>query len=184
MMQTLSINSLTTPKRLTKRPHLKVAVMLLTALLALPLPTLAAAATDSASYAYIITTPQHFGDGPNNSTVAAVDRGQDHEYSFDLPGVDSSKVAILMLKTFDLDHNLNSFSINGRALRVRRHISGSEFFTDHVEVPAGILKETGNVLKISALSSSGQVFGELDDFIVDDVVLIYKTKTTSPLVLR
>jgi hypothetical protein len=176
MMQTLRINALTIPKRLTKKPSLKAAVMLLAALLALPLPILAAVAADPVSYAYIITSPQYFGDDPNESGVSVVHRGQDHEYSFDLPGVDRTKVAVLMLKTFDLDYNLNSFTINGRSLLVRRHISGSEFFADHIEVPGFFLKETGNELKISSRNSSGGVTGELDDFIVDDVVLVYKTR--------
>jgi hypothetical protein len=48
-MKTLRINSLTIPKRLTKKPGLKVAVMFLAALLILPLPTIAAQAQNPVS---------------------------------------------------------------------------------------------------------------------------------------
>jgi hypothetical protein len=196
-METLRTNALTLPKNLTKRHNLKVAMMFLAALLVLPLPSLATppqngpggtlsqnlqnlptltVLPDLASYAYIITTPQLFGDKDTTSQFA-VNRGQDHEYSFNLPGVDRNKAAILMLRTALVSHKLNSFTINGHPLKIfhgRGH-EDSEFSTDHVEVPGWMLKETGNELKISARNSSGGLGGDLDDFLVDDVVLIYKT---------
>jgi hypothetical protein len=167
------INALMIRNRMTKG-YLQVAVMLLASLLAFALPVATATAGDVAGYTAIITSPQYFGDDTNSSPVPAVHRGQDHEYTFNLPGVDRTKVGILVLETWDLDHNLNKFRINGHELLVRRHISGNEFFSNYVEVPGAWLQETGNVLYVSARNSSGGVTGELDDFMVDNVTLFYK----------
>ena len=172
-MNTQLINTLTIRNQIAKR-YVQVVIMFLAALLPLPLPAATAMAGDVAGYTAIITSPQYFGDDPNSSPVPAVHRGQDHEYTFNLPDVDRTKVAILILETWDLDHNLNKFRINDHDLLVRRHISGNEFFSNYVEVPGTWLKETGNVLYISARNSSGGVTGELDDFIVDNVTLFYK----------
>lgn len=172
-MNTQKLHSLPIRSREAKR-YLQMAIMFLAALLTLPLPATTAFAGDNAGYTTIITSAQYFGDDSNSSPVAAVHRGQDHEYTFNLPGVDRTKVAVLFLETWDIDHNLNQFRINGHLVMVRRHISGNEFFSNSVEVQGSWLQETGNVLSISARNDDGGVTGELDDFIVDNVTLFYK----------
>ena len=78
----------------------------------------------------------------------------------------------------------NSFTINGHPLLIYGHALKYEFAADHVEVPGWMLKETGNELKISSRNIHGGLTGDIDDFVVDNVVLIYETKSSSPLLVR
>jgi hypothetical protein len=43
-------------------------------------------------------------------------------------------------------------------------------------VTANTLKESGNILRIGSRTKSGDLDGDIDEFIVDNVVLFYKTR--------
>jgi hypothetical protein len=187
-MKTLRTNALTTLKSLTRQRSLKVAVMLLAALLTLPLPAPAAPADDSASYTYIITGRHYFGDDYDKSHAytGEVYKGLSAQYVFNLPGVNRAQPATLMLKFRDVGSYLHVFTLNGYHLDALR--GSDDSFEDRINlqpnyvlVPGYMLKETGNVLRIAARNKDGGLT-DVDDFVVGEVVLIYKTVPSSLLV--
>src|SRR5262249_19843890 len=133
------------------------------------------AAAQSANYVYIVAGNQHFGDDPAAFGGNGVFRGDDFDYTFNAPGVDPSKRAVLMLWNLNVDNHCNVVTINGTSISgaLVAQVS-NEWATRIGEVPAGVLKATGNVLHIGARNTSCTVGGNLDDFMIDNVVLLYQ----------
>ncbi|HEX4948520.1 MAG TPA: hypothetical protein VFZ34_17735 [Blastocatellia bacterium] len=128
-------------------------------------------------------TTRHFGDNAGTTFgsypfASGVFVGNDFTYpDFDLPGLDATKGAVVMLRTMDVSHHRNIFEINGHSLSnspLAGHPENLEhWFTQMVEIPSGMLKATNNKLRIQALASDGSISGGLDDFLVDSIVVIY-----------
>ncbi len=139
-----------------------------------PATTNALVASDEARFVYITSSVQHFGDDPDFLTGTF--RGDDHEFTFDAPGVNPNLRAVLMLQTRNVGHDLNVIRINGVNITgaLVKHEHGSEWFAQVGEIPSGTLKATGNVLKIIARNSDGNAGGNLDDFNIDNVVVLYR----------
>src|SRR4030095_17035769 len=89
----------------------------LVASLLLALAPLAAPVTaQTANYVHIAVGNQHFGDDPDAFDGSGVYRGDDYDYYFDAPGVDSSKPANLMLMTLNVATHCNVVKINGTSI--------------------------------------------------------------------
>src|SRR5574341_1706754 len=130
-------------------------------------------ASDEAKFVYITSSVQHFGDEPDFLTGTF--RGDDHEFTFDAPGVNPNLRAVLMLQTRNVGHDLNVIRTNNVNITgaLVKHEAGDEWFAQVGEIPSGTLKASGNVLKIIARNSSGNAGGNLDDFNIDNVVVLY-----------
>jgi len=163
-----------------KKSVARFAMILATLSLALPLSVIGSASpassalalsalAEQANFRIIISSSVHLGD----SGV-----GDDHEVTFSAPGVDASKTAILLLRTRGVEFNKNVITINGvaigNALVPRSAEHGAEFFSEIGIVPANTLTATNNKLYIGARNEDGGLSGNLDDFDVDNVVLVYK----------
>ena len=131
-------------------------------------------ASDEARFVYITSSIQHFGDEPGS--MSGVFRGDDHEFTFDAPGVNQNLRAVLMLQTRNIDYDLNIIRINGVNITgaLVKHDAGNEWFAQVGEIPSGTLKTTGNVLKIISRNSDGNAGSNLDDFNIDNVVVLYR----------
>lgn len=136
-----------------------------------------------AGFKVVTFTTRHFGDNAaasfgNYPFASGVFVGNDFTYpDFDLPGLVTSKGAVVMVRTMDVSHHRNIFEVNGHSI-VNSPLAAQpgnleNWITQMVEIPAGILKDTGNKLRIQALASDGSISGGLDDFLVDTVVVIY-----------
>jgi len=172
-----------TISQFVKRAVSKAALFMTTLLMAFPLQVIGAAssaaaneiaASDEAKFVYITSSVQHFGDEPDFLTGTF--RGDDHEFTFDAPGVNPNLRAILMLQTRNVGHDLNVIRINGVNITgaLVKHEDGGEWFAQLGEIPSGTLKATGNVLKIISRNSDGAAGGNLDDFNIDNVVALYR----------
>ena len=112
------------------------------------------------------------------------DAGVNHAYSFDTPNVDPSLDAILMFQTIDVRNEENILEING--IRIPNAIRANNpnavtippesrpttnWSGNVVIIQPNILNETDNTLIIRSAGDD-----DPDDFIISDVVLIYKTR--------
>jgi hypothetical protein len=133
------------------------------------------AAAQTANYVYIVAGNQHFGDDPGAFGGGGTFRGDDFDYTFNAPGVDPSKRAVLMLWNLNVATHCNVVTINGTNISGALVAQSSpEWATRIGEVPAGVLKATGNILHIAARNTSCTTGGNLDDFMIDNVVLLYQ----------
>ena len=169
--------------QLVKKTVNKAAIFTIALLMAFPLQIIGAAApaeanelfaSDEAKFVYITSSVQHFGDEPDFLTGTF--RGDDHEFTFDAPGVNPNLRAVLMLQTRSVSHDLNVIRINGVNITgaLVKHAESNEWFAQFGEIPSGTLKATGNVLKIISRNSNGEAGGNLDDFNIDNVVVLYR----------
>lgn len=80
-----------------------------------------------------------------------------------------------MLQTRGVSVNCNVIKINGvdvsSALRAD---DDDNWHTQIGEVPPNVLKSGNNTLQIAARNESCGVGGNLDDFVVDNVVILYR----------
>jgi hypothetical protein len=177
-------------RRTTNWQRLALAALTLTMLFTSPSLSRKAAAAGweplldgEAGFKVVSFTTRHFGDNAgasfgNYPFPAKVYVGNDFTYpDFDLPGLDGTKGAVVMVRTMDVSHHRNIFEVNGNILvngPLAAHQENLDnWFTQMVEIPSGILKATGNKLRIQSLASDGSLSGGIDDFLVDTVVVIY-----------
>jgi hypothetical protein len=135
------------------------------------------------NFIVILFQRQHFGNGQNtfNDIEPAVPFvGRTKDFSFNCPNVHPDETAFLMFQSRDVDHQRNIFQINGvdvfGGLPVspdRNTWNGNILLVE----PHHQLRATGNVLHVESRNSSGGGGGDIDDFIIDNVVIVYKTRT-------
>src|SRR5262245_24960438 len=132
------------------------------------------------NFTVILSERQHFGSDP--SAFGDVEPGVPFvggakDFIFDCPDVDAGETAYLMLQSRDVGHRKNVFQVNGADVAgglpasPARNAWNSNILLIETQQP---LKPTGNVLHIEARTSHGEASGDLDDFIVDNVVVVYK----------
>jgi hypothetical protein len=134
------------------------------------------------NFTVILFQRQHFGNEPgtfNDIEPNVPFAGASKDFSFDCPGVDSSEAAFVVFQSRDVDHPRNIFQVNGvnvfgglPASPARDAWNGNILLIEsHHE-----LKAMRNVLHVEARNSCGQAADDIDDFIIDNVVIVYKTR--------
>ncbi len=133
------------------------------------------------NYTVVLFSRQHFGNDAgvfNDVEPNVVFVGPAKDFPFDCPGINTAEAAILMFQSRDVDHQQNIFRVNGvdmfgglPASPARNAWNGSIVLVERHHQ----LKATGNVLRVEARRSDGSSTGDVDDFILDNVVIIYKT---------
>jgi parallel beta-helix repeat protein len=124
---------------------------------------------------------QHFGNEPgsfNDVEPEVPFVGAAKEYVFDCPNVNPSETAILLLQSRDVSHPRHILQINGTQVYGGLPVSPSrDSWNGNVLLVESHhqLRATGNVLRVEARNANGGTGGNIDDFIVDNVVLQYKT---------
>lgn len=133
-------------------------------------------------YTVILFQRQHFGNErhtfddiePGVSFV-----GPTKDFSFNCPNVNPGETAFLMFQSRDVDHQRNVFRINGVDI-----FGGLPASPDRATWNGNImlietrhrLKATDNVLHVESRNAGGDGGGDIDDFIIDNVVIAYKTR--------
>jgi hypothetical protein len=128
------------------------------------------------NYTVIANVRQHFGN--ESDFLPGVFVGQRKDFSFDCPSVNQSEVAVLMFQSLHVSHARNVFQINGEAVfgDLPTTADDTEAWAGQVLlVSPNVLRRTGNVLHVESRTDSGGTSGDIDDFVVDNVVLFYKT---------
>ena len=169
----MQIQTLIKPTALSRAGKRLFAIL---ASLLLALAPLAAPATaQTANFVSIAVGNQHFGDDPGAFGGSGTYRGDDYDYYFNAPGVDPNRSAILMLSSFDVATHCNVVKINGVSISGALVAQESPEWASRIGyVPAGVLKATGNVLHIATRNVSCTTGGNLDDFLIYNVVLLYQ----------
>lgn len=136
------------------------------------------------NFIIILFQRQHFGNeqGTFNDIEPSVPFvGRTKDFSFNCPNVDPNETAFLTFQSRDVDHQRNVFQINGvnvfgglPASPDRKTWNGNILLVE----PHHGLRATGNVLRVESRNSSGGSGGDIDDFIIDNVVIVYKTRPT------
>lgn len=158
--------------KFAKKALAKFAMILAMLSLSLPLSVIGSAApaanllalTEQANFRFLISTAVTLGDFTD----------QDREFTFNAPGVDRTKDAVLLLRAQGVQCPNNTMTINGTAvqnvLQVRDLDELDDFHSEIGRVPANVLNATGNTLRIA---SGFCIAPDRDEFTVDNVVLIY-----------
>ena len=124
---------------------------------------------------------QHFGNQPGSFNDIEPDIpfvGAAQEYVFDCPHVNPTETAILLFQSRDVSHSRNILRINGTQVYGGLPVSPSrDTWNGNVLLvePHHQLRATGNVLRVEARNTSGGTGDDIDDFIIDNLVVQYKT---------
>ena len=129
---------------------------------------------------------QHFGNEPgsfNDIEPAAPFVGPAKEFVFDCPTVDPNDTALLLFQSRAVSHARNVFQVNGIQVFGGLPVTPSRDTWNGnvllVERHHG-LRAAGNVLHVESRNTSGGADGNIDDFMIDNVVIQDKTRGTSP----
>jgi hypothetical protein len=139
----------------------------------------------SSDFVVIVNVRQHYGNEAGLFGPELTFAGNNKDFSFDCPGLDTTSPAVLLFQTRDVDNERNFFNINGRDIPGGIPVSAErdDWNANVAIVGAGWLKDRSNVLQIGARNDQGGLLGDIDDFLIDNVVLIYRTRAT-PGILR
>jgi hypothetical protein len=103
--------------------------------------------------------------------------GTSKDYIFSCPNVNSSEAAVLMFQSRAVHSAKNIITINEKPIFGGIPVSPNEdaWNGNVMLIGANILRPSGNVLHIESRNTSGGTGGNIDDFILDNVVVMYKT---------
>src|SRR5262245_61610137 len=132
-------------------------------------------------FTVILFQRQHIGNDPGTFNDVEPDvpfAGASSSLAFDCPGVDPTETAFLSFQSRDVDHRRNILQVNGvdvfggLPVTPARDAWNSNILLieSHHQ-----LKATGNILHVESRTSNGESAGDVDDFIIDNVVIVYKT---------
>lgn len=137
----------------------------------------------------IIRSRQHFGNDQDSLPGTFV--GNNEDYPFSCPQVDPRQDAVLLFQTLSVSHEKNSIAINSPVptgipevyggIPVSR--SDQDWNGNVMLIGPGVLQED-NVLWLGARDSNGSLLGDIDEFVIDNVVVFYKTKPPRPLLFK
>jgi hypothetical protein len=137
-------------------------------------------------FTVILSVRQHFGDEASYLTDVEPGLpfvGAARDFRFDCPRIEPEADAVLMFQTRDVDTNRNIIEINPATAQQPTVFGGipvspskDTWNGNTMVIRPGVLREINNVLHIEARNSSGGTGGDIDDFIIDNVVVLYKTR--------
>jgi hypothetical protein len=154
------------------------------------------------NFTVIFSGRQHFGDErttfndvePNVDGNAFV--GHKKDFTFDCPNINPNETAVLMFQSRDVSKSQrNIFRVNQVDVFGANPASGTLPASGGIPASADRnswngniqlletrhrLKATGNTLHIEARNDAGGVGGNIDDFILDNMVIMYKIRTPPP----
>ena len=135
----------------------------------------------SSNFTIVMAVRQGFGNEPGylsgiEPNVPFVGLAKD--YTFGCPAVNSTEVAVLLFQSRDVDSSKNIITVNGRNVSGGIPVSPNKdtWNGNILLIDAATLRESGNVLRVESRNTSGGVGGDPDDFILDNMVVMYKTR--------
>ncbi len=143
------------------------------------------------NYTVIFSSRHHFGNEASIFEVPGASGapfvGKTKDFSFDCPGVNPNETAVLFFQSYDVEAETNIFQINGvdvfGGLPVGREGEQTGSHRKNGWVGNVVLFEsreghqlrvTGNVMHIES-KAPRRAPGDIDDFILDNMVIMYKT---------
>jgi hypothetical protein len=148
------------------------------------------------NFTVIFPSRQHFGNEANIFQVPGAEGapfvGKTKDFSFDCPGVNPNETAVLLFQSYDVEAENNIFQINGvdvfGGLPVGREGEQTGSHRKNGWVGNVVLVEnrhqlraTGNAMHIES-KAPPRAPGDIDDFILDNMVIMYKAAATGPVI--
>lgn len=130
----------------------------------------------ASDFTVIIKRREHFGDGSVSLPGAYI--GNHETYYFDCPKMSREQWAVLMFQSLSVDHDKNVLKVNGHDIPggIPQTAGEESDWTGNVMlIPSSWLKDSGNELFVQSRTSDGAAIGDIDDFVLDNVVVLYKT---------
>jgi len=130
----------------------------------------------------IVNVRQHFGDekGTFNDVEPNLKfQGPKKDFTFDCPNVNPGETAFLIFQSRDVDHQRNIFRLNEVDIFGGLPASPNrDAWNGNILLIASRhkLKATNNVLHVESRNENGETGGNIDDFIIDNMVIVYKTR--------
>ena len=129
----------------------------------------------------IVAQRQHFGDeqGTFNDVEPNLNVVTKKDFSFDCPNVNPGETAFLMFQSRDIDHQRNVFRVNGVDIFGGLPASPSkDTWNGNILLIASRhhLTATNNVLHVESRNRNGGGGSDIDDFMIDNAVIVYKTR--------
>jgi len=123
----------------------------------------------------IIQVRQHFGNEPDSLPGAWV--GTAKEYEFDVPRCDVRQPAYLLFQARAVSSELDVLTINGQPVPGGvPYTSGEEGWAAQVLlISPNVLTPVRNILRVESRDAAGGTGGDIDDFIIDNAVVLYLT---------
>lgn len=123
----------------------------------------------------IIQVRQHFGNEP--SSLPGAWAGNAKEYEFDVPRVNVRQPAYLLFQARAVSSEFDVLSVNGNPVPGGvPYTSGEDGWAAQVMlISPDVLKPVRNVLRVESRDASGGTSGDIDDFIIDNAVVLYST---------
>lgn len=125
----------------------------------------------------VITSVRNaFGNEPGS--LPGVFVGASKDFTFDCPGIDPGKDAVLTFQALSVDSEKNVFRMNERVIfgdLPKTTSTAGAWSAQSLLITPGTLRPRGNVLHVEARTTTGSASGNIDDFAIDNVVLFYKT---------
>jgi len=137
-------------------------------------------------FTVILFQRQQFGNEPgvfNDVEPNVPFVGPTKDFSFNCPNVNPGETAFLMFQSRDVDHSRNIFRVNGVDIFGGLPVSPArDTWNGNILLieTRHQLKPTNNVLHVESRNAGGGGGGDIDDFIIDNVVIVYKTRQTIP----
>lgn len=132
-------------------------------------------------FTVIVNVRHHFGDVQGSQP--GVFAGANKEFPFLCPNVDPAQEAVLLFQTLGVDYEKNFIAINSTGTTGPQVFGGipvSRSDTDWngnvMLVQPGVLQES-NVLRLGARDEQGSLLGDMDNFVIDNVVIFFKTRS-------
>lgn len=134
----------------------------------------------SADFTVVMAVRQGFGTDHNSLRDMEPDVplvGTSKDYIFSCPNVNESEAAVLMFQSRAVHSTRNIITINDSTIFGGIPVSPNEdaWNGNVLLIGANILRPSGNVLHIESRNMSGGSGEDIDDFILDNVVVMYKT---------
>lgn len=128
----------------------------------------------------VLEVRQHFGNEPGSLPGEFV--GRSKTFAFACPRVDAARPGILLFQASDVSHDRNLLTINGHAVAgdVPRTAGGAAWAGQLLLIPPGVLRPADNTLHIESRNSSGTTSGDIDDFVIDNVTVLYHRMACRP----
>jgi hypothetical protein len=133
-------------------------------------------------FAVIIRVRQHFGNDPGFMPEVPF-AGSNKTYPFSCPDVDTSQESVLLFQALGVSHPRNFIEVNSTGplgpigvyggIPVSR--SNEDWNGNVMLIGPNILREN-NVLSLGSRASNGSLLGDIDEFLIDNVVVLFKTR--------
>lgn len=130
-------------------------------------------------FTVIVDVRHHFGNDQGTFGPGLLFAGQNKPFGFDCPNVDTAGWAVLLFQTRDVDYGTNELMVNRNKIYGGIPVSSSreDWNANVALINPGWLRPSENVLHVGSRDGQGSLLGESDDFLIDNVVVFYKTRS-------